>query len=1229
MNLLQHVINIREVIDRAFDGKLERLGIEASSITERPNLSDEDSAIRTRLINITNTHLEEKKGDYKEARSYTLKQCVFTMFNRLAALKLMENKEILVESIRQRPEYGGISQDHLGWLEEHPEGRQMDRQGLVEYFTWRFAETSKTIPLYKADYPYSLMPTADELNEIIVEFNAIDKDPDTAEAWKGDDILGWLYENFNVVEKNQFKESDEKTEYHKVSLQSQVYTPDWVVKFLVDNTLGKMYLEMYPDSMLGQPDFEGNYKYPIANKPASATREKKDVKEIRVIDPACGSGNFLLYAFDLLYDMYLNQNEQYGKNYNEKEIPKLIVENNLYGVDLDERAVQLAQIALMIKAREIGGRRAAVPQHTNIVSTNFFLPSFEDIKDTFSILGEWTEPQKATLAKIWNDLSNAYKFGTLVRVEEQLNGLLSEDRSQTLFVQEEMEELFSYRNSVITQIHNQVLQWSGKGSNNYTLVKMNDAVSFLEILSRKFDVVVANPPYTDSGDFGPELKTFIDENYKRPFRVNVNLYACFIKRCCELAGDNGKVGMVNPPTFMYIKSFEDTRKFILNNTHINLFVEWGYLGMFSPSARVDSAMFILELDSKDKDSTFIKLNDLYEMKRKEVLFSEYKKYLNGIESERVYSINQQKLKGIKTFPFIYWISDEFRAKFSLTTIEDKFKPASGAATSNNNKYLRFWWEVKSKVENIHTNNDDDWVFYAKGGPYNKWAGNIWLFINWKNKGQEIKNDPRAILRNPEYYFNKGVTYSASGSKGASFRLLPEGCIFDVGGASIFPQNNESVEFLLGLLNSKLSSYIVNCLNPTVNTQVGDMGRIPYIVSNNVRSEIATVERLATDNVMIKDYISQYSIIEPTFKESPISIGKDVSSAITNFYNLENFLHTIILLNEAVINSFIFKIYDLSESDRSMVLAKEGIPVGSLPISADAKNEFLKYITQTNKYDLRPEVKEYLDNLEQKCNIPRINEFESLYTNNKEWEEFCIQNNINPIEAWYQFKNSGCIPSQRTQTLAFELITDVIRTILSKDDDGVIPLNDRSGELSILPRIQKELVERGFSAAHISQIFSIVASNGNIDKYLREKFFAQLSDHLNLFMYLPKTPFIWHISSGEQHAVELFVSIYKWNRDTMMRIKSVYSANREAYLKDQYELLRIGDAQQKAEAVAVKSQIEELEQFCKKLDTLLASGYDPKIEDGVGKNMAPLQESGLLAYEVLNKGQLKKYLKPEW
>lgn len=405
MNLLDHVLNIRMLIHRSFNGKMERIGIGVSQYEERSGLTDEDIALRSRIIDINNTHLQEKQGDYVAAREYTLKQCVFTLFNRLAAIKLMEQKQLFPEVIKQRVENGGLSAAHQMWLEDHPEGRSMERDGLLSFMEDKFKDmVNLNFLIYQSDYPYSMMPTSDELNEIVQAFNAIENDPDCADAWQKDDILGWLYENFNSAEKVEFKDSGEKTEYDKVSLQSQVYTPSWVVKFLVDNSLGKLYLEMFPDSELDKADMDGKRRYAIANRPATQVRQPKDLRSLKIIDPACGSGNFLLYSFSLLYEMYLEQIERYGRDYNKREIPALIVENNLYGVDLDERAVQLAQIGLLIKAREMGGRRGRMPEHTHVVCSNFYLPPFEEVKEQFDIDTSWNANLKEIARKIWSDL---------------------------------------------------------------------------------------------------------------------------------------------------------------------------------------------------------------------------------------------------------------------------------------------------------------------------------------------------------------------------------------------------------------------------------------------------------------------------------------------------------------------------------------------------------------------------------------------------------------------------------------------------------------------------------------------------------------------------------------------------------------------------------------------------------------------------------------------------------
>ena len=1220
MKLIEHVLKIRGLIQQAVENSFARFGAPE---------------------NIIATHQVAMDGDYDKARLETVKECVFTLFNRLAALKVMEDRELFPEVIRRRAEHGNLSYSHKMWLEEHLDMRSAERMGLKDFLSDKFQQLFEEygIPLYKADHPYAVMPTADELDEIITAFNDIEQDEQCgSDIWKGDDILGWMYENFNTVEKVQLKESGEKTEYDKVSLQSQVYTPQWVVKFLVDNTLGKQYLEMYPDSRFMIDEETGKTKYLIANAPKQQVRhpKKNGVLDIKLIDPACGSGNFLIYAFSVFYDMYVDQMENYGADFSRRDIPKLIVEHNLYGVDLDERAVQITQIALFIKAMQLKGRRGKMPTFCNVVSSHFTLPAYEKIEATFD-MGDshWDEKQREVLKDIWNDLCNAHKFGSLIRLKEKIEALMP-SQEVTLFSEHEIADFFSFRNQALNILRQQVHQWGGEGSNAYSLSLVNDAMTFLDILTTSFDVAVANPPYTDSSDFGPELKAFAEANYKKPLKFNINLYACFIKRCCELTDELGKVGMIHPMTFMYIKTFEDVRKFILNQTHINLFVEYGLSNLFG-SVMVDPAFYVLEKDKSEKnDSLFISLDQYtrtpQEKFKKQYCLEALSDIVADNENKHVYLLPQDKLKAIKSWPFIYWISDEFREKFSLCTFNDVCIVAEGCKTANNFKFLRFWWERNYKRDF----NSKVYPMYAKGGEYCKWYGNLWLELLWGENGKYFKSDAKATANNEDCYFKKGITFTGAGSKGVSFRLLPENSVFDTGSRSIFSEN-EDVYVLLAILNSSLGFYVFDSLNPTVNTTVGDVKRMPYKKPNEYQS--AVLQELGKVCAGIQKNIRKFRIEEVNYSHSPITPASSPESELTRYYNYENALLTQILLNEAIINRIVFDVYELSEHDRQMVLDKEGIPVGDLSVSQAALEAYKTWLKEENtEFPASTEVWEHLDSLAIDNEQPQISDFEKLYQNNYGWEEFCNSDNhrLNPIEVWYQFRHAGILPPQRSQSLAFELITDVIRTVLSKDDDGVIPLCERMGEEPLDVRIEQELVERGYSGAQISQIIYLLSqSQGSqsLRKYLYERFFQQLSDHLNLFMYLPKTPFIWHLTSGDpasgHSAIDLYVSIYTWNRDTLFRIKSVYVANRENALADRLVALDPTSASGKMEAALIKDQQQELRQFADKIDQLLANGYDPKLDDGVGKNIAPLQKAGLLSYDVLNSGQLEKYLNADW
>ena len=1224
MKLINHVLDIRRLIQQAFDNRFSRMGLRKEAAMPVEQVPVEHQEKRKKLDELMSSHLSEL-GDYEEARQAAINECVFTLFNRIAAIKVMESKELFPEIITRRKENAGRSFEHNVWLENHPEERNAEREGLKHFLSDQFESLGEHIPLYRKDYPYALLPTADELNEIIEQFNAIEADADCGvDVWKGDDILGWLYENFNAVEKEALKQSGEKTEYNKVSLQSQVYTPQWVVKFLIDNTLGKAYMEMFPDSRIKE-------KYLIANLPDHQMRHPKDLRQMRLLDPACGSGNFLIYALSLFYDLYVDQMENYERDYSRRDIPKMIVENNLFGIDLDERAAQISQIALFIKARELGGHRSHWPAYTNVVSTHFFLPQYEELQGTFEILGSWSQKQIEAIEHIWNDLCSAYKFGSLVRVEERLNEMMPNDVNHSMFKEFEMESLFEYKNNVITQLRNNVNKWGGEGSNAYTLAKTNDAISFLDIISHKYDVVVANPPYTDSGDFGRELKAFIEENYKKPLKFNSNLYACFIKRCCELAGDDGKVGMIHPHTFMFIKTFEDVRKFMLEQTHINVMVDYGLdrVNLFGPGILLDATFYTLDMNSKDKTAGiyFNITANQQEKFKKGSLAQAYSDYLNGQSNDRVYTLPQSKLKGIKSYPFIYWISDEFREKFGSEDLDNTIFIRQGGATGNNERTLRYFWEVDKNKISENPNVKKEYVFYPKGGPFRKWYGNNWVVLAYHNPTMyDYLKSHGNRLPSESFYLQEGVTYCSSGSRGCSFRYMPSNQVISGAGPGIYPSGKfDDIYYYLGFLNSTLSTYLLECLNPTVNVTQGDIKRVPFAVPS--KTQQTTIHYLSKQNSNLRENLCHYSIIEPHYESSPLSAEQDINISLILFYNRENALLTQILLNESIINKTVFEVYELSEHDKQMVLDKEGIPVGDLPVSHEAKVAYKQWLMLESEFKPTSDVLEHLENLEERDDLPKITDFDTLYQNNNEWEEFCIKRNVNPVEAWWQFKNANVLPPQRTQVLAFELMTDVIRIVLAKDDDGIIPLGDRLGEERLAIRIEKEMMERGYSAAQFSQVCQLLGCS--LEKYLQERFFQQLSDHLNLFMYLPKTPFIWHLSSGPHHAIELYVSIYKWNRDALYRVRSIYAANREAALRDRLNSIDTSNTEGRMEAQELRATLTELQEFCQKVDDLLATGYDPKLDDGVGKNIAPLQKRKMLSYEVLNARQLKKYLNADW
>lgn len=1225
MKLSDHVNIIRERIYKSFNNQFSRLGISPTKLSDLDKIPTEIQDKRQKIEVLINSHLAET-GTYAEAREKALDELTFTLFNRLASIKVMEAHQLFSPIVTKQAVHGNRSFGHKIWLEKNPEKSSDDQEGLRDYFKYEFDQLGVSIPLFSKNYPYALLPYVIELNEIVDAFNAVEQDAQIEDnIWESDDILGWLYESYNNVKKQLHKDSGDKTEYDKVSLQSQVYTPRWVVEFLVHNSLGKLYLEMYPDSEIKD-------RYKIANAPKTRSRDIQPLHEIKLIDPASGSGNFLLYAFAFFYALYQDQIDNYGADYEEEDIPKLIIENNLHGIDLDDRAIQLAQLGLWIKAKQKNRNLGAV--QFNVVSSDFYLPDFEVVEPIFKtsvIDGK----QLSIIEDIWGDLQQAYKFGSLVKIEEklsvQLHGIVDR-QGITLFGAHELDNYLSFKEEFFTNLETAITKYAQGQGSFFLTDKTKDAITFLKLITQKYDVATANPPYTGSYDFGKDLKKFIDTNYSKPYKFHTNLYSTFIKRCFELTNDEGKVAMVHPPTFMYIKTFEDVRKFILEKSHIDLFVEWGYLGMFHQSARVDASMYVVEKKvSIKKDTTFIKLNHIYEGKRYSAFVEAYDNLIENIEHSNNYSLPQSKLKIIKSYPFIYWISDEFREKFKKRLFKDVAKSCIGLSTGNNEQFIRYWWELNNDSYFFNSEKCNKWIFLAKGGEFSKWLGNLWLVVNVSPKNKfNIYENPNSTLRNKQDYYKPGIFFNRASSKGVSTRILPEGCVFESSVVAIFPNEKSSINYTLAFTNSKVYTYIASCLNATVSFQAGDNDRVPFVLPSEELSFFIDV--LVDNNLKIKSKINNFKLFEQTFQSSPINYSSDINfrSSLMKFFFFENFIKAQILVNEAIINEKVFEIYELTPSDKAMVLAKEGESIGGLPVLAEAKMAYLNEEVAEFPLD---QIKDFIENLEEKeFSVEEkekvVSEFPNLYQSNNDLEEFCIRHQVNPINVWYWFKQSNVIPKQRMNTLAMEFLADMIREILMEDDDGIIPLVPNAGESILLDRIEQKFIEKGFSMAQYSSFDGVLGRN--IKDYLNGYFFKALSDHLNLFMYLPKTPFIWHLTSGAEQGFDCYIIIYKWNRDKLLRIRSVYIERRErSLINRQSDLLNDTSASAQNEKDKIYKQLKEIESFKAKIDELLTEGYNPILDDGVGKNIAPLQKKGMLAYEVLNAGQLKKYLNADW
>jgi Eco57I restriction-modification methylase len=651
------------------------------------------------------------------------------------------------------------------------------------------------------------------------------------EDWSDVQIIGWLYQFYISEKKDQVIGKVVKSE--DIPAATQLFTPNWIVKYLVQNSVGRLWMMAQPDSTLAN-----NWEYYI--QPAEQTDEVNaqlkqliDVRisedgdtlnpeSITVLDPACGSGHILVEAYDCLKAIYLE------RGYRSRDIPRLILENNLYGIDIDTRAAQLASFALLMKAREDDRRLFSNPPKLNIIALQDSQP---ERLDALSQDLANTGIAQADLKELLELFEHASTFGSLIQVPEvfakklpdletKLNIALA---SGDIFAQQSAQELLPL-------------------------------VQQANLLAKQYDAVIANPPYMGGKGMNTALKDFAKKKFPDS---KSDLFAMFIERGFGWCKESGFNSMVTMQSWMFLSSYEAMREKLLQDRTIQTMAHLGARAFPEISGEVvQTTAFVMQGQHINGfKPVFFRLVDTGQDQKE----SELRSGLNRFDSTI-----QDDFKKIPGSPIAYWVNIQTRNLFSGNKLLGEIsEPRRGLATNDNNKFIRRWAEVSNQKMAFGSINREDaknsnkkWFPYNKGGEFRKWYGNNEYLVNWENDGEEmfalakkLYGSPTRTIKNLQYYFRNGISWSMIGSGTFSVRYMDNGYIFDQAADSLFARNNELLE-IIGLMNSPVLEFLKIIINPTMNTTAGVISQLPYVpfsASNQARENVEEMIKFARDD----------------------------------------------------------------------------------------------------------------------------------------------------------------------------------------------------------------------------------------------------------------------------------------------------------------------------------------------------------------------------------------------
>lgn len=1154
----------------------------------------------------------------KHSKEIVIEKVAYTWFNRVVALRYMDLNhytkvgivspvaanilpEILADALEGHIDSDLVSPDRKSKIIGLLSGKIKSNNAQQEAYRIILASSCnyyhEMMPfLFEkiADYTELLLPS-----DLLSDNSFITKTRTalTIEECSEVEVIGWLYQFYISERKDEVMATKKAYKEEDIPAVTQLFTPNWIVRYMVENSLGRLWLENYPESTLkGEMDFyiepETNSNHLKINSP----------EEISFIDPCCGSGHILVYAFELLTKMYEEQ------GYNKAEIPKLILAKNLYGIDIDKRAADLAYFALIMKARSYHNRFF----HSKVVQPNILVMENSELseQEITSFINALDDPNLNLKSASQRTISSVNLQDTiaLLRNAETFGSLIQPKVA-------DVEEI------------TQAIEKSGLDQNvihNITYNKLLLALKQIKLLQGQYHCVVTNPPYMGNKWLNKSLKDFLSTHYTD---VKSDLFSAFIIRCLKMTKKSGKLGFMTPFVWMFISSYEKLRKELIDKTNITSLVQLEYSGF--DGATVPICTFTLE-NSFDKSfqGGYIKLSDFRGSQ------NQAPKTLQAIQDHKCgwyYTANQQEFKKIPGSPIAYWVSEKVRDIFANNPKLGEVGEAKvGLQTGDNNRFLRMWSEVSLARVGFGMANREEaqesrlkWFPYNKGGERRKWYGNQEYIVNWENDGEEIRNftDNKGKVRsrpqNTEFYFKKSISWSDVTSGDSSFRQFEEGFLFDTTGPSCFLRDSHVYFSLLSYFNNKFIRYIVKVLNPTLHFQTGYFLKLPFPDYYISRSKHNTIN-LVTNSINISQQewdsretswdFTQNEILR--MKREKLKMKNDqtrqndaVENSLRQSYNLwvKQARGTFFQLhaNEEELNRIFLDIYDLADEMDKFVDLKD--------ITLYKNEKSILTFAQVRDKGIEFSAGDVAE--------AELRQEKLVVFNRDELMKQFISYGVGCMFGRYTLDSPGLFIANQGQTI-----------VEAMSEQGVESLTYPISESNVLPMLEgdwfsdditerfKDFLKVTFGKESFEENLKFVESalGKSVANYFLRDFYA---DHVRRYK---KRPIYWLFSSPKG-SFNALIYLHRYSKSTASVVLSDYLREFVLKLRNQqayFEQISLDPSQAKPEISKAIREVEKFKKMIKELEDyerdvlhpLTTQQVELDLDDGVKVNYEKLGQA---------------------